>query len=64
MHIVLSTDGEPQSERKRLQVPHKNQALNARQDNRRKKDIISGNVDGFAEKFTAALTSHRIEREE
>lgn len=64
MHIVPSTDGEQQSERKRQQVPHKTRALNACQDNRRKKDVISGNVDGFAEKFTAALTSRRIAREE
>lgn len=64
MHTVPSTDGVQQSERKPVQVPHKNQALNAFQDNRRKKDVISGNVDEFAEKFTAALTSRRTEREE
>lgn len=29
-----------------------------------KKDAVSGNVDEFAEKFTAALTSGRIQREE
>lgn len=59
MCIVPSTDGEKQSERKQLQVPHKKPALNACQDNSRKKDIVSGNVDEFVEKFTAVLTFHR-----